>query len=90
MMPTKPFTKPGDSGALVTGIGYDDNAYGVHISGDGNFEFQGERFNASFMIRLDSSLGLLCQNYKIKLDFDYTMDKCKCIIIYWSLMLISS
>ena len=64
--PTKPFTKDGDSGALVTGI-EDQVAYAVHMSVD-PYEHNEETFIGSFMCRLDTSLQLLAYQCRRNLD----------------------
>ena len=64
------FTEGGDSGALVTGVGDDHNAYAIHMSIHRDFSLddgQG-RFNASIMCRLDKSLAFLADRFNLNLD----------------------
>ena len=68
--PVQPFTQDGDSGALVTGIGMDDQvAYALHMSIDRGHEYMGDKFDASVMCRLDTSLQLLAHECELNLDF---------------------
>ena len=62
------FTEEGDSGALVTGVGEDRQAYAVHMSFQPCFNHGGAYFPASIMCRLDTSLQLLAQECGLNLD----------------------